>query len=315
MNMPLFDAHCDTAFKMALEGYGLFENPGHTDLKRGLEYTPYAQFYALFAMEGKELPLEYPSFKGKSIEEIFSFELERLLKELQINEDRISLCTTAHEAKEAFSRGKAAAFLSIEGAELIGCDLQRLNEMHKLGVRALNLTWNNPNELVCEAGLSDLGRQFVKRCNDLNIIIDVSHLSDAAFWDVLSLSKNPIMASHSNARALFNHRRNLNDDQFVSIINNKGIVGINLYSAFLGEHPDINTVIGHIDHFLSLGGARNIALGCDFDGCDDLPDGIKGIESMKDVYNAFLRQNYPEKLINDIFFNNLMRVVGDVCDI
>ncbi len=315
MKIPLFDAHCDTAFKMVLKEYGLFENGGHTDIKRGLEYAPYAQFYALFAVDGRDIPQDLPEYSDKTSEEIFDKELKLLLKEIEGSRDRISLCTTVKEALEANAQGKAAAFLSIEGAELIGCDVSRLKEMHRLGVRALNLTWNHPNSLVCASGLTELGRSFVSCCNELGIIIDVSHLTDEAFWEVIELSGDPIMASHSNSRALCNHRRNLTDEQFRSIIRKRGVAGINLYAEFLGENPDIDTVIGHIEHFLCLGGEKSIALGCDFDGCDRLPEGISGIEDLKNVYNALLRKNYPEALIQDIFYYNLKRVVEEVCDI
>ncbi len=315
MKIPLFDAHCDTAFKMALGEYGLYENPGHTDLKRGLEYAPYAQFFALFAVDGGKIPFGPHRFMDKTAEEIFDAELEFLLEEFKKNSARISLCTTVKEALDANAQGRAAAFLSIEGAELIGCDISRLREMHRLGVRAMNLTWNNPNALVCPSGLTELGRSFVSCCNELGIIIDVSHLPDEAFWEAIELSEDPVMASHSNSRAVCAHRRNLTDEQFLSVIRKRGVAGINLYAEFLGENPDMGTVIGHIEHFLSLGGEKSVALGCDFDGCDRLPEGIVGIEDLKNVYNALLRKNYPEALIRDIFYYNLKRVVEEVCDI
>lgn len=314
MNIPLFDAHCDTAQQLVLRGYGLYENGGHTDLKRGLEYSPYAQFYALFAIDEKDMPVRFPHLSGKTATEIFELELSKMLSELNKNAGSTVLCKTAHEAEKAQEQGKAAAFLSIEGAELIGCDLKKLREMHALGVRALNFTWNNPNSLVYEKGLTDLGREFVKCCNELGVIIDVSHISDAAFWDVLKLTKDPIMASHSNSRTIWNNRRNLTDEQFRAIIHNDGVAGINFYAYFLGAKPGIDAIVRHIEHFLSLGGEKNIAIGSDFDGCDPLAEEICGIEDIKRVYNTLLRLNYSESLVKDIFYNNLRRVVKRVCD-
>lgn len=315
MKMPLFDAHSDTAFKLVLEGGSLYQNLWHADLNRGLEYEPYAQFYALFAMDEKDMPVSYPHLKCKSAEEIFPLVVEKLFSELERNADKIMICRSSKDAESANNQGKAAAFISVEGAHLFGCDLSRLDELYKMGVRSLVLSWNNPNDLYYEKGLTELGVRFVKRCNELGIIIDVSHLREEAFWDVFSLSKDPIIASHSNSRALCPHKRNISDEQFKAIIECRGIAGINMYAPFLGEKPNVNTIIGHIEHYLELGGAENIALGCDFDGCDTLCNGIKGIEDMKNVYNALLRQNYPERLVNDIFYYNLMRVVGEVCDI
>ncbi len=313
MKIPLFDAHCDTAFKMLLKGYGLSENSGHTDLKRGMSYSPYAQFYALFAMDVADVPVYFPNIEGMSAAEMFSAELKNLMYELDRHQDKIMVCKAANDARTAAAANKIAAFLSIEGAELIGCELKRLNEMFELGVRAINLTWNNPNDLVCAKGLTELGKAFTKRCNELGVIVDVSHLPDAAFWDVIDIVAKPLMASHSNSRAVWDHRRNITDEQFSAIIKNGGIAGINLYSNFLGKEPTVLTVIEHIEHFLSLGGEKHIALGCDFDGCDSLPDGINGIEDIKEIYNTLLRLNYKETLVNDIFYNNLMRVVEEVC--
>jgi len=313
MNIPLFDAHCDTAFQMALKGYGLFENPGHTDIKRGLSYAPYAQFYALFAMDEADMPLRFPHIGGITAGDLFELELKILLSEIERNSNYVRLCKTARDAANAAESGRAAAFLSIEGAELIGCDISRLEQMRRLGVSALNLTWNNPNALVCAAGLTGLGREFVRRCNELSIIIDVSHLSDEAFWDVMELSSSPVIASHSNSRALFAHRRNLTNEQFRAICSTGGVAGINFYSEFLGENPTVETVIEHIEQFLFLGGEKNVAIGGDLDGCDSLPEGIKGLENIRIIYMELLRRNYPAELINGIFYDNMMRVVGEVC--
>lgn len=313
MNIPLFDAHCDTAFQMALRGYGLFENTGHTDLKRGLRYSPYAQFFALFAMDEAEMPERCWHLRGFRAEDLFELELKTLLTEFENRSDCIALCKTAGDARKALASGRAAAFLSIEGAELIGCSIDRLYEMKRLGLSSLTLSWNRPNALVADTGLSALGRDFVRACNELSIIIDVSHLSDRAFWDVIELSDSPVIASHSNSRALCPHGRNLTDEQFRAICESGGVAGINLYSNFLGENPTVDTVVSHIEHFLSLGGEKNIAIGSDFDGCDSLPEGIGGIEDIDKIYNELLRRAYPPELIRSIFFDNLMRVVGEVC--
>jgi len=313
MNIPLFDAHCDTAFQMALKGYGLFENPGHTDLRRGLRYAPYAQFFALFAMNEADMPVRFSHISGITAADLFELELKILLSEIEKHSDFVSLCQTAGDAENAAKCGKAAAFLSIEGAELIDCDVSKLERMHLIGVRALNLTWNNPNALVCETGLTGLGREFVRRCNELSVIIDVSHLSDEAFWDVIDLTVSPVIASHSNSRALCGHRRNLTNEQFRAICHTGGVAGINLYAGFLGENPTVETVIEHIEQFLFLGGEKNIAIGGDLDGCDSLPNGMSGIEDIEMIYKELLRRNYPAELIDDIFYANLMRVVGEVC--
>ena len=231
----------------------------------------------------------------------------------------MALCATAGEAEAAFAAGKVAAFLSVEGAELLDCSLERLEEARELGVRSVNLTWNHANALSGtnaeepERGLSPQGRAFVRKLEALGMLADVSHLSDAGFWDVADTLSGPFWASHSNSRAVLSHPRNLTDEQFTAIIEHDGVAGLNLYADFLGGAPDVDTVIAHLDHWLELGGARHIALGGDLDGCNRLPAGFTGVESWPLLYEALLRRNTPEDLVRDLFFNNLMRVVSEVC--
>ena len=314
--IPLFDAHCDTIYESYVQGKNLLkENPrGHLDLKRTAVFSPYAQFFAAFF-----------DSKGKSeaeLKEIFQRQYAVFQNMLEENGDCISLCRTKEEAESAFSQGKAAAFFSVEGAELLACSIEGLEQAHALGARAVNLTWNHSNALSgsigdCpHVGLSSLGRQFVSRMQDLGMLVDVSHLSEAGFWDVIALAKKPIMASHSNARFLWNHPRNLTDAQFLAIVANGGVAGLNMYAGFLGENPDFSTIEAHLAHFLSLGGEDHIAIGGDWDGCDRLPRGMEqGRAGLSDLYTYLLQRNYSKSLLHKLYFQNLMRVVGEVCTI
>jgi len=306
MKFPLFDAHCDTLFALGDTGQAIERNNLHVDLNRAERYAPYAQFFAIFGFHGRSC---------------FDAEYKLFQEAIRANPDRMIHCRTAEQARAAARRGKIAAFLSIEGAELIACSLDQLREAHGLGVRMLTLTWNNPNGLSGtnaqepERGLSDLGRQFVRTCEELGVIVDVAHLSESGFWDVAEMATRPFVVSHSNAKNICPHSRNLTDEQFRALIQSGGVAGINLYTDFLGKNADIDTVIAHIGHFLSLGGEKSIALGTDLDGCDKLPRGIHGIEDMEKIGERMLQKNYPESLIYDIFYHNLMRVVDDVCGI
>ena len=166
-----------------------------------------------------------------------------------------------------------------------------------------------------ERGLSEKGKDFVRRCDELGILVDVSHLSDPGFWDVIETSKNPIIASHSNSRAVCGHTRNLTDDQFRALRDKGGTTGLNLYTQFLGEDKvTVETCVRHIEHFLDLGGEKTIAIGGDLDGCDTLPEGMTGVDGTALVYQALADRGYPKALLDDIFYNNLMRVVREVCD-
>jgi membrane dipeptidase len=301
MMIPLFDAHCDTAYATLRTGEGFWQNAGHQDIARSARFSPRVQVYAIFD-------------KADALEERYRLQMDHIQSQLRAHSDRIALCTSASEIKKAHALGRQAALISVEGAGLIGCSVEGLERACREGVRLVNLTWNFENALSgsndegAGRGLTPLGRQFVDRCFDLGVLVDVSHLSDPGFWDVMALARGPVVASHSNARALCAHKRNLTDDQFRALVQNGGVVGINLYAEFLGDDPDVDTVLRHIFRFLELGGERHIGIGADLDGCDRLPKGISGVEDMGKIYEALLRAGVSEALAYDIFFGNFMRL-------
>lgn len=310
--ISLFDGHCDTILKCYLEGTHMRRSSGHLDLERTRKFRTYAQFFAVFGA-----PEDMP---GRPLWEVFQEEVLLFFHEIEMNSDLVLFCRSGAEAETAFIEGKAAAFLSVEGAELLDCDISKLSLAYEMGVRAVNITWNHPNVLSGtnaadqNRGLSEYGRAFVRKMNELGMLVDVSHLSDPGFWDVIETSTHPIIATHSNSRSIFFDRRNLTDRQFTAIIDKNGVVGLNMYAGFLGETPDIDTVIAHMEHFLALGGEKNVALGGDWDGCTRLPRGIEGIQDVDKLYEALLRRNYSETLLQGIFHTNLMRVVNEVCN-
>ena len=174
--------------------------------------------------------------------------------------------------------------------------------------------WNNANALCgsCaqepERGLSARGVEFVARMEELGIHTDVSHISDAGFWDVLRRAKRPVVASHSNARAICPHRRNLTDDMFRAIRDTGGVVGINLYADFVGG-DSMEQLIAHIERFLSLDGEKTVALGGDLDGCEALAAGFSGVQDVAKLYQALEERGYPQTLLEDIFWNNWRRIL------
>ncbi|MEQ2455203.1 dipeptidase [Flavonifractor hominis] len=315
-SIDLFDGHCDTILQRYLLGGSLCKNDGHIDLERADKYHRYAQFFALFGA-AEDFPNR--NFTPTRLWTVFQEEYAVFQREMQANEERITFCRNRAEADQAFASGKAAAFLSVEGAELLDCSLERLEQAHAMGVRAVNLTWNHVNDLSGtnveepERGLTAQGRAFVHKMEKLGMLIDVSHLSDPGFWDVSELLDGPFFSSHSNSRALCSNSRNLTDAQFTAIIEHDGVAGLNLYADFLGENPDIDTVVAHLEHFLELGGERNVALGGDLDGCDILPTGIAGIQDLDRLWERLQQRNYSESLLRALFFENLMRVVSKVC--
>ena len=311
MDIDLFDGHCDTVLLCQLQGGGFGRNSCHVDLERAGKYQRYAQFFALFGQ-----PEDFPDL---SFGEIFRLEYGLFTREMERNAAVITHCRTAGEAEAAFAAGRMAAFLSVEGAELLDCSPERLEEAHGLGVRAVNLTWNLVNALSgtnaeeTSRGLTAQGKDFVRKAEQLGVLVDVSHLSDPGFWDVADTLSGPFFASHSNARAVFSHPRNLTDRQFTAIIEHGGVAGLNLFAEFVGGKADLEAVAAHLDHWLELGGEKNIALGGDLDGCSPLAGGMAGIQDYVRLYQFLAGRGYTQALLQDLFFNNLMRVVSKVC--
>lgn len=312
--ISVFDAHCDTISRCWREYEGLDSNTGAISLERTAGFERYCQFFALWTADGYT---GYPA-GGDSVERAYCALLRCFKDQMAKNRDKIVQCRTAAQAEEANRQGRAAAFLSVEGGELLGCDPERLEQAAADGVVAINITWNHANALSGssreepERGLSPLGKRFVARMEDLHMLVDVSHLSEAGFWDVIEQARQPILASHSNARAVWDHTRNLTDGQITAIIQNQGVIGLNFYRDFVGLGKDLDGVRAHLEHILDLGGAACVALGGDWDGCD-LIDDLPEITRLTDLYEYLLRHNYSEAVLDDLFYNNLMRVVSQRC--
>lgn len=296
--IPLFDCHCDTISRVIAEGGSLRKNGFHTDLERLHKFAPCAQVFAVCA-ETLDRPVE----KADAM-------LRRLSQEIEENSDIVMLCLNFHDIKKAAESGKVAVFISIEGCEQISS----LESAYQDGVRVLHPTWNFDNELCGAAmgsgrGLTEKGRAFVKKAQHMGFALDMSHISERGFWDTLEACEKPVIAGHSNAKALCNVPRNLTDEQFNALVLIGGGAGINLYPEFLGLGKDINAVIAHIEHFLSLGGERSVFLGCDFDGIDSTPTGLDGVQKLDKLYNELLNRNYPEALVRALFWDNLYDIM------
>jgi membrane dipeptidase len=215
------------------------------------------------------------------------------------------------EKKEDYNPNKINIVLALEGASPIVNSLDNLHSFYKMGVRAITLTWNHRNFLADgidnDYGLTNFGKLAVKEMEKLGIIIDVSHLNERGFEDVLKNTEKPFMASHSNAKAIHSHRRNLHDEQIKEIIKRKGFIGINFYSDFLGNENDdlITKFLSHIEHILSLGGEDSLGMGADFDGMDKSP--FKDVSSYINIIELLNNQLLlNDNQIEKIMFKNLV---------
>ena len=296
--VPYFDAHCDTLTAVYEHGGGLFENAYQLDLGRLSAYSPCAQVFAVWNGD----------FEAKAA---------LLRRECAARPGLVSFCRTPGEVRAANAEGRIAALLSVEGAEQLGCDLERLRlARERDGVIMLNLCWNRDNALCgaamdSGAGLTERGRAFVRECQRLGVAADMSHASERTFWDVMEISEKPVIASHSNSAALCaDFPRNLTDAQFTALARCGGGAGINLCPDFLRSGgAGITDAVRHIERFLALGGEGAVFLGTDFDGIDSTPRGLSGAQDMRRLYEELLRLNYPEALAGRIFYGNLMDIL------
>lgn len=307
MNFCLFDAHCDTAYELWRRGEGLANNSCHIALDKAADFSAYAQVFAFCSYAGQ------PEELFLIQEELLEAPLHQLRREVSANQERIAFACDRAEITRLNSIGKIAALLSIEGPELIACDPERLPPLRQQGFVMTTLTWNADNVLAGshrgEMGLTDQGREFVRTAQNLDMLIDVSHLSERAFWDLAELTCRPILASHSNCRTLCENSRNLTDDQLRAIAQSGGVVGLNLYVPFLGENADFEMMRRHLEHMLNLCGEKHVCLGGDLDGCDELPKGFFSVSDYRGFYNYLQSSGYAPQLLEDIFYNNLLHLL------
>lgn len=300
--MNYFDLHCDTISDCCHKGEPLYNGNLQISLARGKNYAPWFQCFALWIPDEK---------RGKPAMDYFDSLYACFQREIGKNADSVVFCKTAADFETVREQKKIGAILTVEGGAAAGGSLERLRYLADCGVKAITLTWNAPSEFGDGAGvpspkgITEFGRLAVKEMERLHIAVDVSHASEKLFYDVADCTEQPFIATHSNARALCGHPRNLTDGQFKIIRDRGGLVGVNFVPEFLNTSgkAGITDFLRHIDYFLSLGGEHCLAFGSDFDGTD-LPEGITGVESVETIAERMLRQNYKESLVNKILFEN-----------
>ena len=312
MNISVFDLHCDTALALLgkdMNGFGsLRKNSMHIDLERASRLGGYCQCFACFTT-----PAMQERF-GVSPVTIFERELATVQRETDQNSDLIRIAYSADEIEANQAAGKMSAVLTIEGPAGFEFDPALLENLHQIGFRISTLGWNEKNVLtgshVTGGGLTDRGREYVKEAQRLGILVDVSHISDQGFWDIIEITDAPIVATHSNSRAVCSHSRNLTDDMFHAICRTGGVAGINQYADFLGSTPTLDTICDHIFHFLEIDpNGTHIALGGDLDGCDTLSEGFTGVESYPALAERLLARGAGEETVKNIFWYNALRVL------
>lgn len=316
MNFPVFDLHCDTIYELLGKDYRagdiLRSNSRHIDLDRAKTLPGYAQCFACFTTPMEDLPGQL------TVADIFERELSVLLRELNANADCIRQAYTASDVADNYNNGIMSAIFSIEGPAGFGYDPALLENLYQIGFRISTLGWNEKNVLtgshVTGGGLTDLGREYVIEAQRLGMIVDVSHISDEGFWDIMNITEAPVIATHSNSRKICDVSRNLTDDMFRAICATGGVAGINLWINFLGENPCLDSVCDHIMHFMEMDPeGKHIALGGDLDGCDRLPAGFAGVQDYPKLAQRLIDRGVDANTVQNIFWNNALGVIGRCC--
>jgi membrane dipeptidase len=313
--MLIMDAHCDTLIDIAAGRRRLAEcgKGGHIDLPRMLDGGMAAQVFAIYVA-----PEYLPGAGARQALRL----VDTFYREIEENSGSLALAAKAGDVGRARAEGKIAAFLSIEGGEALDGSIELLRVFYRLGVRLMTLTWSRRNELGDGAyeegtcgGLTQFGVEVVREMDKLGMVVDVSHLSQATFWSVMQVSTKPLIASHSSARALCEHGRNLSDEQARAIADKGGAIGVTFVGPFLGEgRQSVQGVVDHIDHFAGIVGTDHIGLGSDFDGVPDsaLPEGLPDVSHMPVLIDELVRRGYSDAAVRGIMGENLLRVVESV---
>lgn len=345
--IPVFDGHNDFLLRLLraphvreatfLKGDGT----GHLDLPRMHRGGFAGGFFAIYISSPKEEEADFrdemmdnppyavplpPQLKLGYAQETALAMAGHLLWMERASKGEFALCRTAGEVRAAMARGAIAAIMHMEGAEAIDAELDALHAFHAMGLRSIGPVWSRPTIFGhgvpfqfpggpdTGPGLTDAGKRLVKACNELKIMIDLSHLNEKGFDDVAKLSDAPLVATHSNAHAVTPSTRNLTDRQLDVIRETKGMVGLNFATVFL--RPDgrrsgdmtIEPMLMHLDHLIGRLGEDHVGFGSDYDGAT-VPDPIKDAAGLPVLIEALRKHGYSEALITKLAHENWLKLL------
>lgn len=298
----IFDCHCDTLTKAMEHQQNLLENNLQLDVARLSEFESATEIFAVWL----DKPYLAEAYKNtnKAID-FFKLQLEKYgnyFSQVKSKDDLLN------------DENKVKAIVSIEGGEAIEGDINKLYEFYEKGVRLMTLTWNYRNEIGCGAlsgfddGLTDFGKSVVKEMNNMDMLIDVSHINEKGFWDVVKTSDKPIIATHSNSFTICNHPRNLKDDQLKAIAEMNGVIGLNIYPPFVRDSENVTSedLLRHIDYILNKTGENVLGMGTDFDGISKSPKGLEDVSKLPTFYDLVFKE-FGEDMADKIFYKNMQK--------
>jgi len=340
--IPIFDGHNDTLLDLyappAGEERSFFVESeyGHIDLPRARRGGLAGGFFAMFVPtpnknEAKDSLAEQGKTEPPAIEHSYALEytigmaatLFRLEKE---SNGQLKVVRTLNELISCLEEGVMAAIFHIEGAEAIDSNLYALDVLYQAGLRSLGITWSRPNAFAhgvpfafpsspdTGPGLTEAGKGLVRACNELGIMLDLSHLNEKGFWDVAALTAHPLVATHSNAHVLCASSRNLTDKQLDAIKESDGLVGINFHRGFL--HPEgkgnaevsLTEIVRHLDYIANRIGIDRVALGSDFDGAK-MPQDLHDAAGLPKLMQALREHGYDDHALRKIAYQNWLRIL------
>jgi len=313
-NFGFIDAHADSISRVLQRDpseHNLYDNPVlHIDFKRLSQFEAPVQVFVAWCSNSR-------------VSTAFDWTnqmLDFFEREVAKHSDLIEIAYDLNDIKRIAGEGKITALLAIEGGEALMGRIENVDFFYNRGVRILAPTWNRENELGfgqatgSSEGLKPFGIEVIKRMDELGMILDVSHLNEAGFWDAHNTSTRPYMASHSNAYSIRAHNRNLRDSQITAIVNSGGLIGFNMFPEVVADNPKVADIMKHFQHFIDLGAAENIGLGCDFDGIPATPQGITDVLSLKTLRNELSSHFSPQTSHNIMelnFYNFFVRYFGE----
>lgn len=302
----LFDLHCDT---LTCNGWPPYEDVTETldtpafqlALSKVPAGTRWVQCFAIFVPD---------EVRGEDAAAFFERHAASFRRQAERHRDRMVPCRSLADMEAAGKAGKCAGLLTVEGGAALAGRLERVQALCDAGVRMMTLTWNGENEIGSgngtDHGLSHFGREAIRALEQAGIWVDASHLNDKGFDGLLETAEKPFVASHSNARTVCGHRRNLTDEQIGEMVSRRCLIGLNYYNAFLREDglpATLDDLWRHVEHFLELGAEHCLALGSDADGAD-LPSGLDSPERFAGLYAYFLDRGLSPAAAEGILWKN-----------
>jgi membrane dipeptidase len=339
----VFDGHNDVLYRLWSSGdvkaamtFRSGDGRGHIDLPRMRAGGMVGGLFAIFAPSAGDLPDDddnpnpAPASRVPAGEALaITLEMAKLLGDMErASAGGFRICRSASAIRAAIAAGSVAAVMHIEGAEAIDREFLVLDQLYELGLRSIGPVWSRPNMFGhgvpfrfpssgdTGPGLTEAGKDMVRRCNAKRIVVDLSHLNEKGFWDAAALSNAPLVASHSNALAICPSSRNLSDKQLSAIGASGGIAGLNFANGFLREdgrwpgQTPVTLMLRHLDHMLKLAGEDCVGLGSDFDGAR-IPDAIGDVAGLPVLIEAMRTHGYGEALIAKIARENWLRVLDE----